>query len=122
MGIEENGVVLEVWPLEHTPQFRYIFLSVRRHWGPTVSTPLSHTPSSLYIHCLSSPMNTICGNEVLYSPWWIVVIEPIDEAEIVAVGEREGQLGSTAAGIRTPYADSCHGGAMQLVICGTLLP
>ena len=64
----------------------------------------------------------IGGNEVLYSPWWIVVIEPIDEAEIVAVGGREGQLGSTAAGIRTPYADSCHGGAMQLVICGTLLP
>ena len=51
LGIEENGVVLEVWPLEHALQLRYILLSVRRHCESTVSTPRSHP--------LSSPAHTL---------------------------------------------------------------
>jgi hypothetical protein len=46
LGVEEDRVVLEVWPLEHTPQFRYVLLSVRGHYaGPLrVSTPRFHPP------------------------------------------------------------------------------
>jgi len=51
LGIEEGGVVPEVWPLEHALQLWYILLSVRRHCGSTVSTPRSHP--------LSSPAHTL---------------------------------------------------------------
>ena len=51
LGIEEDGVVVEVWPLEYALQFRYILLPVRRHCESTVSTPRSHP--------LSSPAHTL---------------------------------------------------------------
>ena len=67
LGIEEDSVVLEVWPLEHTPQFRYLFLSVRRHCADLLSVHLGLIhPLPLHIHCLSSPMNIIFLSVVLY--------------------------------------------------------
>ena len=67
LGIEENGVVVEVWPLEYALQFRYILLSVGRHYGDPLSVHISLIhPLSPHIHCLSSPMNTIFLSVVLY--------------------------------------------------------
>ena len=31
LGIEKDDVLIEVWPLKHTPQFRYVLLSVGGH-------------------------------------------------------------------------------------------
>jgi len=52
LNIEEDGVVLEVRPLEHTPQFRYVFLSVRSHCGDPLSVHLEFTLPLPLIHTL----------------------------------------------------------------------
>ena len=67
LGIEENGVVHEVLPLEHTPQFRDVLLSIRSHCANPllVKTNLINIlPPRL--HCLSSPMNIIFLSVGLY--------------------------------------------------------
>jgi len=53
LGIEEGGVVPEMWPLEHTPQLRYVLLSVRRHCGEPLSVHLDliHPLPRTYIAC-----------------------------------------------------------------------
>jgi len=67
LGIEENDVVPEVWPLEHAPQLRYILLSVRRHYVDPLSVHLDLIHSlPPHIHCLSSPMNIIFLSVALY--------------------------------------------------------
>ena len=66
LGVEEDGILLEVWPLKNAPQFWHILLSIRGHCGPTVSIPRLRPPPANHIRCLSSPMNTIFLSVVLY--------------------------------------------------------
>lgn len=55
LGIEEDGTLHEVWPLEHAPQLRNLLLSVRSHCTSERSAhdnsiPFSHpTPTLLII-------------------------------------------------------------------------
>ena len=58
LGIEKDGILLEMWPLKHTLQNLDVLLSIRGHCVDTLSA--HHDPiHQPHIHCLSSPMNTI---------------------------------------------------------------
>ena len=58
LGIEEGGIVPEVRPLEHTPQFRDVLLSVRSH---CVDPPSAHD-NFIHPH-LRTPTLLIIANE-----------------------------------------------------------
>lgn len=46
LGIEEDGSLREVWPLEHAPQLRNILLSVRSHCRDELSAQDTSIPPS----------------------------------------------------------------------------